>query len=726
MEGLHPLSFIYHAAAGRLGVISTSIKTADTGYLQRKLMKVLEDSHICYDGTVRNASNIIVQYVYGGDGFDGARIERQSIDHMYFNDESFLFTYMWNDVELNELERYYKDAGLALDFDQVRSRVQAELDALSQDRSDIRERYEYAFPDYINSPINFQRIIKNVRFRTGEDALTSDPADILTPTYIIDQVEDLNDTLKITTNRSINAYCMLPFMAILRSNLSSKKLILKEHYNKHTFDLLIQEIKIKFLNALVTPGEGVGVIAAQRIGEPATQLTLDTFHHTGVGSKANVSRGVPRLKEIVSLTSKLKTPSVTIYLENITAKVDDQFMTLEEIDRKMKSELREPTDDSAKEYNAELKTRYQKDILRGVRKVRSEFEYIKFSDIVKKTEISYDPDNIMDTELMKEYWKTCEEEITMSPWVIRFFLDHDKLAYHGITMFDEIEYLLNTHKINGYKPITCFFNDFNSEEPVCRVSLLNNDFKDENPITVLQKIEASILNSRVKGIKGINRATTRMENKDIVLDNGMVVSRYSKEYKSESDKTVNSSHYVIDTLGTNLLEILNQANVNTRRTISNDIHEIFEIFGIEAARRAIFEEINEVMEYQGVSIDPRHINLLVDSMTSGGVLLSADRYGVRKGDTGPWARASFEETTPQIATAAVFCEDDNMQGVSANIMYGQFTKFGTNSFDVLLDEEMMAESGPSKRVEETGEVELSVKESRRECDLDQFSFNFSI
>ena len=84
--------------------------------------------------------------------------------------------------------------------------------------------------------------------------------------------------------------------------------------NKLTFDYIVNMIKLKFSKSFIPVGEMVGAIAAQSIGEPATQMTLNTFHFAGVGSKSNVTSGVPRLKELLHISKNIKSPSITIYL----------------------------------------------------------------------------------------------------------------------------------------------------------------------------------------------------------------------------------------------------------------------------------------------------------------------------------------------------------------------------------------------------------------------------
>lgn len=94
-----------------------------------------------------------------------------------------------------------------------------------------------------------------------------------------------------------------------------------------SFDWLIGEVKSRFEQSLVHPGEMIGSIAAHSIGEPATQMTLNTFHFAGVSSK-NVTLGVPRLKEVINVAKTLKTPMITIYLNALQKKSEANIMKI--------------------------------------------------------------------------------------------------------------------------------------------------------------------------------------------------------------------------------------------------------------------------------------------------------------------------------------------------------------------------------------------------------------
>jgi DNA-directed RNA polymerase II subunit RPB1 len=143
--------------------------------------------------------------------------------------------------------------------------------------------------------------------------------------------------------------------------------------------------------------------------------------------------------------------------------------------------------------------------------------------------------------------------------------------------------------------------------------------------------------------------------------------------------------WVLDTVGTNLLDLLGVEYIDSRRTISNDIRETNDVLGIEAARESIYTELTEVIEFDGAYINDHHKSLLCDRMTSTHPMMSVCRHGVNKDNIGPIAKASFEETPEMFFRAAMHGELDEMRGISANIMTGQEGYYGTASFGLLLD-----------------------------------------
>jgi DNA-directed RNA polymerase II subunit RPB1 len=153
----------------------------------------------------------------------------------------------------------------------------------------------------------------------------------------------------------------------------------------------------------------------------------------------------------------------------------------------------------------------------------------------------------------------------------------------------------------------------------------------------------------------------------------------------EDGKYVQKDRWVLDPTGSNLLEILGNDSIDANRTFCNDIKEVFDVLGIEAARQTIYNEFVEVMEFSDVYINYHHLSLLCDRMTLTKDMIPIFRSGILKDDIGPIAKATFEMHTEGFLNAARHGEFDSMCGVSANVMCGQYGKYGTNAFNILLD-----------------------------------------
>ena len=201
----------------------------------------------------------------------------------------------------------------------------------------------------------------------------------------------------------------------------------------------------------------------------------------------------------------------------------------------------------------------------------------------------------------------------------------------------------------------------------------------------------------------------------------------------EEGEIVKNERWILETDGTNLLDILNQPYIDYRKTISNDINEVYKLLGIEAARSLLIDQTVEVITEGAGYINTRHVDLLCDTMTSKGFLTPINKQGITKGDIGPLAKCSFEDTTNQLIKASIFGEKDNLKGVSSNIMLGQTIPSGTGFTEVLLDEEVLMNNIQSLQSIDEEHIDsndydveqlLSVQEDEEECAVDEFKFSF--
>jgi DNA-directed RNA polymerase II subunit RPB1 len=253
----------------------------------------------------------------------------------------------------------------------------------------------------------------------------------------------------------------------------------------------------------------------------------------------------------------------------------------------------------------------------------------------------------------------------------------------NITM-DDINFTLKTC---FDEQINCIYSDFNADKLIFRIRMNEviksgsnrggvkktsvNPLDQSDQIYILKNLQDQILKNVVlRGIKGINKVILRKVIDNMVENNGI--------YKKQDI-------WVLDTIGTNLLDVLGLDFIDNKRTMSNDIVEIYNVLGIEAARQAIYNELVEVVEFDGTYINFHNYSVLVDRMTFTHKLISIFRHGINNDNIGPIAKASFEETPEMFLKAARHAELDTLRGVSANVMCGQEGFFGTGAFQVILD-----------------------------------------
>ena len=631
IRGLTPQEFFFHAMSGREGLIDTAVKTADTGYIQRQLIKSMEDLTVQHDGTVRDANNNIVQYHYGEDGINPTKIETQSLPIGKLSQEEIKTQFGmvgvdWatvlkdgvirdNDAEL--VTEYVND----LLFDQ-RMMVEGVFQSKSLDSGSVF------------APVNLARWILNTKTRFS---LKANEKTDLTPAYVLDGIKKI-----ITrTHPYHKIWC-----ALLRFHLSPHKLIVKERFTKEAFEMLMEIIVLTHMKSWVQPGDQVGIVAAQSIGEPATQMTLNTFHQAGVASKSAVTRGVPRLRELLKVTQNPKASSLTIALK------------------------------------PEYRTNKDK-----AREVVQDLELTVLRNITNKVAIYWDEkdeDTVVeaDKDLMK-FYKLFEEglmadegiEEAWSKWVLRLELNSEEMFNRNISIQEVVTVIKNTWS----NDINVVYSDYNSDKLVMRIRLPNKEKQDKDTasqlddFTNLKKFQNKLLNSVViRGLPGIKAVTFRND-KQLV--------------ESVDGKYEQVEQYVLDTDGSNFIKVMNHPAVDGTRLYSTNVWDVYEVLGIEATRAILYNEINGLFESVGVNY--RHLCLLCDVMTRFGKLMSIDRYGINKNDIGTLAKASFEETEKILLKAALFGEVDPVTGVSANIMMGQPIRGGTAFSQVLMDDQML-------------------------------------
>jgi DNA-directed RNA polymerase beta' subunit len=402
----------------------------------------------------------------------------------------------------------------------------------------------------------------------------------------------------------------------------------------------------------------------------------DTFHLAGVATKSNVTRGVPRIEEILRLTRNPDKPSATVYLKS-----GDQ---------------------------------YDKD---KAAKLCVMIEHTKLVDVVKSIEICFDPNDRAtkihkDVEVIDQFYQfeklvaECNEGAStdvahQSKWIVRMEIDPEVLLDKNITMDDINFAITNSHGSD----VACVFSDMNSSNLVFRIRLNSSVFNkgkkkgasesldQSDEIHLLKTFQDNILNNIVlRGVSGIKNVNPRLIKDNVV---------------KEDNKFVRKEMWVLDTVGTNIMDLFMLDFIDYTRTYSNDIREMHNILGIEAARQNILNEFVEVMEASDAYVNYHHLSILCDRMTVKADLVPMFRSGIISDDIGPISKGTYEMHTEMFLDASRHGEFDQMRGVSANVMCGQPGYYGTNAFGLLLD---------MKAIEETEDADVEIVNLRENID----------
>lgn len=318
----------------------------------------------------------------------------------------------------------------------------------------------------------------------------------------------------------------------------------------------------------IDAGECVGIVAAQSVGEPGTQMVLNTFHFAGV-SEMNVTMGLPRIIEILDARKQISTPMMEIYLKKQHSSGIDEL-------KKFVTKIRE----------------------------------VKLKDIAS------------------------EFSINIADFTITVVLDEKKLEELELTP------LLVSKNFSKFSKSFSLKTEKNS---------LIAKIAEKESLNTLYRLKEKLKEVHVAGIKGIRQV--------------LLVKR--------------EDEYIILTAGSNLKAISELEFIDIARTMSNDVHEISQTFGIEAGRQAIINELTKVIESQGLKVDIRHIMLIADTMCVSGEIRGITRYGVVSEKSSVLARASFETPIPHIIRAAVVGEEDKLKSVIENVMLNQTVPIGT-------------------------------------------------
>ena len=712
--GIRPQEFFFHAMAGREGLIDTAVKTSRSGYLQRCLIKHLEQLMVNYDYTVRDNDGNIIQFYYGEDSIDS--INNRFLMNFKFiadNFDSYLIKY--KPERINEM----------IDTKEVR---EARLNKEIGPNDTMLNKFE---------PWKYLGSVSEKVYQQLHDYLINDP----------DHKFKVSDKFKNKENDNI----------IVDNN----KKISRSKFKNIIF--------LKYLSSLIQPGESVGVLAAEAIGEPSTQMTLNTFHLAGHGG-ANVTLGIPRLREILMTSEKnIKTPIMTIPIiskeKEEAQKLARKFENYKLIDVLKEIKIKQGIVFHSQNSSTEKYRNYEVNMIMEHHKNIEEYFELKKEDIIiilkeqlipilakqihryikvgmlkndittnkvreeeggdnrdsdeetttqkyetgkNKRKNTDDDDDEQDSE-NEEKEEESEQEKTYDD-IYQKTDDEEERNYMNNEDEESIENEEEEEKDEENNTTT---NDSTGND---NNSINSNNSKEENKKktkkkNIVKNFQKEILERKTYiynniTIENMKFSSSKEENtscfyfnliipysqKNILLKN--ILNLVLKKINFKSVKNIKKCHlldkkndsgekeFLIQLEGFNFEEVSKYSDlVDINHISTNDIGGVLSIYGIEACRSAIVKEIVNVFDVYSIKVNKRHLGLIADYITFQGKYRSFSRVGISYSSS-PLLKMTYETTLQFLMEACETKSIDNGITPSSRIMMGRPPKCGTGAFDI--------------------------------------------
>lgn len=673
-SGIRPQEYYFHCMAGREGLIDTAVKTANSGYLQRCLTKQLEGATINYDNTVRNSDGTMIQFMYGGDAIDVTK-------------ESHLYEFKFFVDNYNSLLQRYSPSNV--------DNLDAESAIHYNKKAKKHLKKQGNIPHYAESDKYDPTIsLYNPARYLGS---VSDKFEAKLEAFI-----DSNDHLFVSSKEAKH-----------NGGLTSKK-----------FKALMQ---LKYMRSLINPGEAVGIIASQSVGEPSTQMTLNTFHFAGHGA-ANVTLGIPRLREIVMTASaSIKTPQMTLpilddvddesadafcksvtkikfseFIDDVsvietTADVSAGINATRSYEIKIKffdsTDYQEEYDVTKEELETTVRRQYisqletvivkelRKQKLKNITtmpdigvavaktKATSKVASDEGTDEKSRTKqaVSYEDPDDEELEAMRQAEKSDEELADKDSDDSDSSDDESDDGENGKMDIDSG----NREEIAGKKNLSKLAKARQHEVIIAHSFVTEYDFDDEHGSWCNFKLELSADTQKLLMVNIVEDVCKKC----VVRE----VPNIGRCLRPTAEQGVRQ----LVTEGVNFQAMWEHDSfINVNNIRANDIAAVLKVYGVEAARNTIVNEINRVFGTYAISVSSRHLDLIADYMTREGTYLAFNRQGIDS-CTSSFMKMSYE-TTCQFLTKAVLNSDrEDLKSPSARIVMGKLNLAGTGSFDVL-------------------------------------------
>lgn len=695
LTGIRPQEYYFHHMAGREGLIDTAVKTSRSGYLQRCLIKGMEGLAVGYDSSVRDSDGTLIQFLYGEDAVDipkqnylmnfgfVLRNYESQLAHTHYTEASALGLFDHKDdfFKRNKLAVKKAKAGLPNTDEPINCIFNPARHAFA-----TSEKFYEAMSEYI---------------KTNKDGLIRDKKD----------KDEVGREVGIT---------ILPRKQVEKI------------------------LAAKYLRSLVEPGEAVGIVAGQSVGEPSTQMTLNTFHLAGHSAK-NVTLGIPRLREILMTASAhISTPAMTLVLnEELTEEDGEKFAKAISI-----LPLSHVLDSATVSERVGQGIGYP---LAKIFRIRLRFfssqEYIQtynisIADVLDTVERKFLAQ--LQSMIKKEIKKKKESNSAATPDVgvksgtlemaepsrdgaDKGADDEDDGDDDGDDDATNAKQRANRSEAVSYGP-----NDDEDDAIQHRLEQEANEEGEED-----EGIEGSPPPSGQVGIDGARASEddedasqsreVRIKSKhpqvtqfrcdeigggwcDFILEFDVNTPKIlmlnlvedavrktliqqipgigqctfvAKDKVTDVQTGEDVEASVVHTAGANLRALQQYGQfINPNKIQTNDIAAVLEVYGVEAARNGIIRELSNVFSSHAIKVDNRHLNLIGDYMTRNGGFSPFNRMGLR-GNVSPFTKMSFETTLAFLKDALLEGDWDDLSTPSSRLVMGRLGRVGTGAFDVL-------------------------------------------
>lgn len=634
-RGLNPIEQYMHAMSGREGLVNTAVTTSETGYMSRKIRAMLEHITANHAGALVDDRGVCVQPSYGGDGMDPCEIEHVSVKAIQVADS-----------RVHAVCEHH--VPMAVEIIKLRDLVRAS-------RSHILAP---VVSDTILLPVRVPSVVAMV---VGAENNSDVRGAAITPDEIFKRAialcRRLEDELGSDQTLALRLHVL---WELAPRNLLASVAKAMGRTDASVTDNQVENVCVSILSACksacIEGGTACGVVAAGSAGAPSTQMSLDSFHHTGQ-RHVTLQTGVPRMRELVEATVDIRTPSMIAPIRESA------------LPPRAKSGSSHEEVKACEHARRKAANRYAR-LLRSLtlREVVAE-DLIAYDPATRKgeiiTRIEQDVPWMSETErIYGRETDVCED---LCPWIIRFKLDRPLLRERGGTpalMARAVQRMCSSSKIQ----CVITFSDATQHPWVVRIRPVGPRYAEEKDLRTLKsQIMAKAVANGMLGLKIAN-----------------AIERTVHVVDQVTGGLVKQAEWVIQTQGSTLADLTRVPFIDWRRATTNDAHQILKALGIEAARAVQHHELHTLLN-AGSSVDARHTGLIADAQTMRGFILAATRHGINRIDTGVLQRASFEEMMDMIEDAATYGEVDELRGISENICVGQVTPVGTGTVGVQRD-----------------------------------------